>query len=136
MTNKFNTAWQLVRVDARAIKDPILKLATVAEFLQKNPNFANYERVLNWIQMTGVAYKGDTRALYEKAAESLKAMRHAYVGVEESEADDFARFARTDLERIYKDLQSRKYGFQFNKVPKQHVEYVVRLKAYLDQTAE
>lgn len=130
MVNKFNTSWQLVRVNARDIKDPEAKLAYVLDFLNEHRDIYNYERVLNWVKMTAIAYKDETRELYESAAAELTDQRSFY-NLTTDTPTDFKLFERTDLERLYKDLERRKYGFQIPTAPKSHADYVEQLRQYL-----
>jgi hypothetical protein len=132
IVNKFNIHWQIVRVDARKIKDPAKKIEFVLQFLDKHKNVHNYGRVLNWIKMTGVAYKGDTRKLFEDAAAELQKNESKYSSTEDND-NDLSKVPRSDLEKVYKDLSTRKYGFQFANAPKAHVDFLASLKKHLEK---
>lgn len=128
--NKFNIYWQIVRVKARDIKDVHAKLKYVLDFLNKHKNIHNYERVLNWVQMTGVAYKGEQRKAFEDAAAKLKENKDAYSSSEDLD-NDLSKVDRSEVEKVYADLSKRKYGFQYKTVPKAHVEFMEKLKSHL-----
>ncbi len=125
-TNKFNIKWQIVRTDARDIKDPSKKLSFVLNFLKNNPSKQNYDRVANWVKMTGVSYKGEDREKYEKAHETLKASQDDYK--EGDEENDLSKASTSEIEKVYKDLSKRKYGFQYKSVPKDHSAFMNELE--------
>lgn len=129
-TNKFNIKWQIVRTDARDIKDPGKKLSFVLNFLKQNPNKQNYDRVLNWVKMTGVAYKGDDRAKFEKEYDDLKTKSDDY-DREESDDNDLSKISTSELKKVYNDLSKRKYGFQYKSVPKDHTQFMAALEKEL-----
>lgn len=130
MSNKFNIHWQVARVNARGIKDPVEKLEYVIRFLDDNPNINNYDRVLNWVVMTGIAYPQPTRGLFEEAADMLRAEKANYQQEEDMD-NDLDTVPHEDLERVYQDLSKRKYGFQFKSTPIAHIQFMERLKNYL-----
>jgi len=125
-TNKFNIKWQIVRTDARDIKDPSKKLSFVLNFLKNNPSKQNYDRVANWVKMTGVSYKGEDREKYEKAYETLKSNQDDYK--EGDEENDLSKASTSEIEKVYKDLSKRKYGFQYKSVPKDHIAFMNELE--------
>lgn len=125
--NKFNIHWQIVRTNARDIKDVDDKISFVLRFLNKNKNIHNYGRVHNWLKMTGVAYKGEKREKFEKAAKQIENSKEKYSS-EEDMSNDLDSVSRDDLEKVYKDLSKRKYGFQYKSVPKAHTEFLNKLK--------
>jgi hypothetical protein len=130
--DKFNIQWQIVRTDARGIKDPSKKIAFVMSYLNKHKNVHNYGRVHNWLKMTGVAYKGDDRKKFEDAVASLE-KRHGEFSSSQDTDGDLSKMSKDQLNKVYKDLSKRKYGFQYKNVPKAHTEFLGRLKAELDK---
>lgn len=131
-TNKFDIKWQIVRTDARDIKDPAKKLSFVLNFLEKNPSKQNYDRVANWVKMTGVSYKGDDREKFEKAHDKLKQSKEEYKE-SNTEDNDLSKISTSELEKVYKDLSKRKYGFQYKSVPKDHTAFMNELEKELRQ---
>lgn len=130
--DKFNIQWQIVRTDARAIKDPGKKIQFVLSFLNKHKNIHNYGRVHNWLKMTGVAYKGDVRKKFEDAVAKLE-KRHGEFSSTQDTDGNLSKMTTAQLQKVYKDLSKRKYGFQYKNVPKAHTEFMGRLKAELDK---
>jgi hypothetical protein len=130
--DKFNIQWQVVRTDARAIKDPGKKIQFVLNFLNKHKNIHNYGRVHNWLKMTGVAYKGDVRKKFEDAVAKLE-KRHGEFSSTQDTDGYLSKMTTAQLQKVYKDLSKRKYGFQYKNVPKAHTEFMGRLKAELDK---
>ena len=43
-------------------------------------------------------------------------------------SNDLGSVSKDDLEKVYKDLSKRKYGFQYKSVPKAHTEFLNKLK--------
>ena len=76
--NKFNIAWQIERVKARSIKDVNQKVKHVVSFLNKNKSKENYERVLNWLKMTKVAYRSEAqRKVFDDAIAKVSKTRYS-----------------------------------------------------------
>jgi hypothetical protein len=128
--NKFSLPWQIVRVQVRSIKNVPQKISRVVAFLKDNPNAHNYERVMNWLKMTQVAYKGDDRLLFDPAIHELTTHKSRY----DSQADtpvDLSKFSTADIQMVLKDLSKRKYGFQFATTPKDHIAFVEALHTEL-----
>lgn len=128
-TNKFSIAWQIVRTNAKDQKDPDKKIQYVLDFLKQNPSRENYDRVLNWVKMTGVAYKDDIRKKFEDATAKLISTKNEYQGADNE--NDLSKISTAELTKVHKDLKKRKYGFQFKSVPKDHVEFMNALEAEL-----
>jgi len=127
MINKFTPAWQITRVKARDIKDPWTKLKFVTDWLDKYPTYNNYQRVLNWVRMTGLPYSDPFKTLYHNKANELTKKSWTDNTVDDM---DFKNFDINDLTKVFKDLRARKYGFQF-KTPQSHIKFVTQLKVYL-----
>tara|TARA_R100000008_G_C3524481_1_gene135811 strand:+ start:240 stop:644 length:405 start_codon:yes stop_codon:yes gene_type:complete len=130
--NKFNIDWQIVRTDARAVKDVDKKIAFVLKFLNKERNVYNYWRVHNWLKMTGVAYKGDNRDKFANAVAEIENNKNKYSSTKDT-AGDLSKISTSDLQKVYKDLSKRKYGFQYKNTPKAHTEFIDSLKGELDK---
>lgn len=130
--NKFNIHWQIVRTQARDIKDPSKKLHHVMSYLNAHKNQHNYGRVLNWVKMTGVAYKGGDRSMFENAAKALEKRAHEFTSTEDT-ANDLSKISTDDLKKVHKDLSKRKYGFQYKSVPKAHTDFMSQLQGELDK---
>ena len=131
-TNKFNIQWQIVRTHVRTIKDIDRKIKYVLNFLNKNKNIHNYGRVLNWLNMTGVAYKGDARDKFVDAANGIKDNKSKYGSLKDIDGD-LSKISKDDLEKVYKDLSKRKYGFQYKSIPKAHTDFMDKLKDALNE---
>jgi len=129
--DKFNIQWQLARTQARDIKDVDKKISFVLSYLNKNKNIHNYGRVHNWLKMTGVAYKGDQREKFMDAVKSLEANKNKYSSTEDT-GNDISKMSTAELQKVYKDLSKRKYGFQIKTVPKAHTDFLAALKKELE----
>jgi len=130
--NKFNIHWQIVRTQARDIKDPDAKIKHVMNHLNSNKNIHNFGRVHNWLKMTGVAYKGDDRAKFEQATGALEKRKSEFSSSEDN-GNDLSKVSTADLQKVHKDLSKRKYGFQYKTVPKAHTDFMDQLKSELDK---
>jgi len=129
-TNKFNIHWQIVRTNARDIKDVDKKIQYVIRFLNANKNIHNYERVMNWLKMTAVAYKGSQREKFIDVIEDIESQSSKYTNTKDMD-NDFSKVPREDVEKVFKDLSKRKYGFQYKTAPKAHNDFMASLKDYL-----
>ena len=128
--NKFNVAWQLARVQARAIKDVKKKLNFVLLYLAQNNTQQDKGRVLNWLKMTKVAYKDtDTRFLFDEYIDMAEMVKVS----DNDNKSKMSDMSKQELELIYKDLKTRKYGFQFKSVPKAHTEFMKDLEAEIER---
>lgn len=130
--NKFNIHWQIVRTQARGIKDPDQKISHVMKHLNSNKNVHNFGRVHNWLKMTGVAYKGEDRTKFEHATDALEKRKDEFSSTEDT-GNDLSKVSKEDLQKVHKDLSKRKYGFQYKSVPKAHTEFMDQLKTEMDK---
>lgn len=126
MTNKFQIDWQLARLNARKEKDVEKKIEIVTFFLEKFPSVDNYNRVVNWLRMTSLAYKKSSQyAQFLARIQTLQAQLYNIIDY----GNNFGKHNLCALYELLKDLESRKYNFQFGgKVPKDHIEFVNELK--------
>src|ERR1041385_8374147 len=114
--NKYNTLWQIARVYARTLKDPRDKIGHVVAFLNSHKSAENLERVLNWLDMTRLGYKGRPEEdLFVGVMLSLKMRESRCTALD----DDVELESLADgvLTALYKDLVKRKYGFRYKHPP-------------------
>jgi hypothetical protein len=132
--NKFNISWQLVRTEARDIKDVTEKISFVLRFLKDHPNKHNYGRVHNWLRMTKLGYKSQPKeaSKFDKALEALDKKKENYSSEEDYETD-IKDLSDEKLQKVYKDLKKRKYGFQIKTVPKAHTEFLSKLEKEIEK---
>ena len=132
--NKFNIHWQIVRTQAKAIKSVKDKIQHVLSFLEENPNHHNYIRVLNWLKTTGMAYpKGSPMAqAFHDAIDTLAENVEDYVNVLDDIDNDLSNISTEDLKMVLKDLNKRKYNFQFKKTPQDHIDFVATVEKELE----
>ena len=131
---KFNPLWQLTRVKARQMRDFKEKLKSVLAYLEKYPNVHDYARVHNWLVMTAAGYKNkmpEAAMEFMKAADKIETNKDLY-SLPKDNGFELSDFTFEELQMILKDLQGRKYGFQFKSIPKAHTEFVEALKKQLD----
>ena len=126
--NKFHIHWQLVRTKAKQIKSPKKKLQFVLFYLFDYPNRHNYERVMNWIKTTAMAYKGSPKVLFENATGRLERNIKNFSDTNDAPKDSFEGVSTEDLRMVLDDLEKRKYGFQFKKTPVAHTMFVNKLR--------
>jgi hypothetical protein len=133
-TNKFNISWQIVRVNARGIKDVKDKVYYVLNFLKNNSNKHNYERVHNWLNMTKLGYKTapESTKVFDSALEYIEHHKNDKFSSEEDSPNDLKVVSTEDLQKVYKDLKQRKYGFQFKSIPKEHIKFLSLLEKELE----
>lgn len=132
--NKFNIHWQITRVEAKKIKDPKDKIAHVMLFLDSFPNYYNYYRVLNWAKMTKLGYKDERSInLFNTALHFMEQHKRRYIENREDMDNSFDDVSTENLEMVYKDLQKRKYDFQYRGQPKDDKEFQERLKEEINK---
>ena len=128
MINKFNISWQLVRVKAKKIKDVENKIEFVLNFLKKNNSKENFGRIINWLKMARLGYKDtNKRQLFIDALDLAEKIKCDV----RDKVNDLSLIISDDLLMVYRDLNKRKYGFQYKSIPKSHIEFVTKLKAEL-----
>lgn len=132
--NKFNISWQLVRTEARDIKDVSKKISFVLRFLKDHPNKHNYGRVHNWLRMTKLGYKSQPQEVskFDNALETLDKKKENYSSDEDYETD-IKDLSDDKLQKVYKDLKKRKYGFQIKTVPKAHTAFLNKLEKEIEK---
>jgi len=132
--NKFNISWQLIRTEARDIKDVSEKISFVLKFLKDHPNKHNFGRVHNWLRMTKLGYKSYPKEVvkFDKALETLNKKKENYSSEEDYEAN-IEDFSDEKIEKVYKDLKKRKYGFQIKTVPKAHTQFLSKLEKEIEK---
>jgi hypothetical protein len=132
--NKFDIGWQVVRTDARDIKDVPKKISFVLHFLNSHPTKENYGRVHNWLRMAKLGYKSEPEKAqdFEHALDQIENHKEKYSSEETSEGD-LSSISNDKLQKVYKDLKKRKYGFQIKTVPKAHTEFLHKLEKELSK---
>lgn len=128
--SKFNLKWQLVRLEAKSVKNVQEKISIVDKYLKEVQSKYAFERVYNWAVMTAVAYKGEDREQLKNYAQDIK-MRGEYIN--EDFDISFNEVPTNLLKLLLKDLEKRKYGFQYNKTPRDHIDFVEKLTQYLEE---
>lgn len=130
--NKFDIGWQVVRTDARDLKDVPEKISFVLQFLNSHPTKENYGRVHNWLRMTKLGYKSEPEKSqkFENALDQIENNKEKYSSEGSSEGD-LSSISNEKLKKVYKDLKKRKYGFQIKTVPKAHTEFLNKLETEL-----
>jgi hypothetical protein len=131
--DKFDINWQIVRTDARDIKDVSQKISHVMHFLNDNPTKENYGRVHNWLRMTKLGYKSEPEKAqeFEHALDKIENNKDKYSS--EGSKGDISSISDDKLKKVYKDLKKRKYGFQIKTVPKAHTNFLGELEKELEK---
>lgn len=127
VVNKYNLDWQMVRLEARKTKNVDAKLRLVTKFFLKNKSTQNLVRILNWSQMTKLGYGGAHAHKFMSFEVAMRAYGLKLPTTAE-ERNNFAAYPREKLKALLKDLQGRKWSFQFKQAPKEHIEFVIQLE--------
>lgn len=134
MTNKFNIHWQVVRLEAKGLRSVSHKIELVLSWLRSNSNQHNYERVMNWLRTSGYAYSNLEKQEFERARLYLLRNKPRFCMDKEDMDDDFNAYSKGVLEALLKDLENRKYAFQYGgQAPVSHNEFVDKLRDALQQ---
>jgi tRNA G18 (ribose-2'-O)-methylase SpoU len=133
MVDKFNTAWQIVRLRAQQIKDYETKLNFVLLYLYAHPNRHNYGRVHNWLVMTAAGYKDQKiKKVFCSQAKEIEVSKQLYSSETDNDCS-LKELSNNFLKQLYSNLKKRKYNFQFKSVPEAHTRYLGELEAELNQ---
>lgn len=128
--NKFNIHWQIARVNAKDIKCVDSKIHYILNFLYANSNVFNYHRVMNWLNMTKLAYNQQIRDVFDNYINELKLNESNFSDVDSD--NDLDLIDIDDIIKVYRDLNKRKYNFQYNKTPKDHIMFMNLLQQRID----
>jgi len=134
MVNKFDIHWQVVRLHAKSLKGS-KKIGYVIDFLQQNRYHNNWRRVHNWLQMLLLSYKKSNNYMVKlilSTISDLESFRYTFDDNQMTLKD----VNTTTLLKLHKDLSKRKYNFQYNKIPKAHVEFMLQLDSEIELMKE
>jgi|TARA_B110000285_G_scaffold193566_1_gene222666 hypothetical protein len=121
VSDKWDIDWQVVRVNARLIKDYDDKFNYVIDWFKDHPSKNNYGNVKNWIKMTCMGYKKDPKN-WIQIIDEVNILSFQKMSL-------LSEVNTEDLQRVLNDLSKRKYNFQFKgRVPKGHIEFVSALE--------
>lgn len=121
--NKFSPSWQNVRVKAKKEKDVSRKIQIVLDYVKSSCTEADILRVLNWLKTTAMGY---VKVSPSKAAEFNKAVKEVetLTPKDKDNNSSLKDLTLSELIEIQKDLKTRKYNFQFKKVPVDHTSFM------------
>lgn len=127
---KFNAAWQLQRTKAKLIKNVDQKILFVCSYFFQNKTVQDKQRVLNWLNMTKVAYKENmVRCKFDVALNEVKQV----CVVQDDNTYTLDDLTIEEVKQVYDDLKKRTYNFQFKKVPKDHIKFMELLERRIDE---
>lgn len=132
--NKYDLAWQIVRMTARKEKRVERKIRIVTQFFMKNKSAQNAARVLNWAHMTKLGYRGEYAHKFISLEVAIRA--YAITAPLVAECNDFNLYPKETLRALLKDLKGRKWSFQFKQAPKDHIEFVRQLEEAINGKEE
>ena len=120
-SSKWNIDWQLVRVQARSLKNWNEKKTFILNWYRDNPSSQNYSRVMNWVRMTCMGYKISPN-------DTITELKTIEVQSGLSDTTTMKHVSIEDLQKVLKDLTKRKYNFQFKgQTPQGHIDFVETL---------
>ncbi|MFA7127910.1 MAG: hypothetical protein WC136_01935 [Sphaerochaeta sp.] len=128
--NKFNPLWQIARLRAKEIKNVNEKIKFIMEYLERNKNIYDKNRVENWLKTTRMAYKATplNQLKFDKALTKIPQMQFDF----NDNNSQITDLSLKDAKDVLRDLKKRKYNFQFNKAPQDHIEFVAKLEEYIN----
>lgn len=131
-TDKYQIDWQIVRARAKKLNDYNEKISLVKEFILSNTTIENIERASNWANMSVLGYKNSNTQAAATFANFVCYLDENFEdAVNEVFENDFSKYSFADLERLLKDLKSRKFNFQYNGVPKVQEMFVEEIENYI-----
>jgi hypothetical protein len=128
--NKFNPLWQIARLRAKEIKNVNEKIKFIMEYLERNKNIYDKNRVENWLKTTRMAYKATplNQLKFDKALTKIPQMQFDF----NDNNSQITDLSLKDAKDVLRDLKKRKYNFPFNKAPQDHIEFVAKLEEYIN----
>ena len=105
---KFDIEWQIKRVSLKSYKTYIEKCDVAADYLMKNKNIADRERVLNYLEGLSMAYKNADRKYILDFKDELAKIE---VSAENKCNVDLNQFTHKELTSVGKDLMVRAKGW-------------------------
>lgn len=128
--NKFNANWQLVRVKVKNISNIKEKIDIVKNYLDSNKNIYDKERVLNWTKTIKMSYKDDfKKMLLDDFINYINTLNYTI----EDNKSSLKDLTLDDINLIYNDLRKRKYNFQFKKIPKAHIDFIIEIEIEIEK---
>lgn len=133
--NKFHAPYQVLRVDIRSEKDPKKKVWMMRTFLDKEKTYENYIRLKNLARTTAMAYRDpEVKSVFADFIDEINSME---ITEHEVAPKGPETLSTSDLEKVLKDLGTRKYDFQFKgKAPQDHVDFVEKGLAELENRSQ
>jgi len=128
--NKFNTLWQIARVEAKDIKDVDQKIEHVKKCLFNNPSQENFGRITNWTSMTKLGYKNTSMESVQKFEDFLDFLdNHKLEFTAEDKDIDLHDVPEDVFWNVYNDLIHRSNNFQHKgKRPVTMSQYLAKMK--------
>ena len=128
--NKFNTLWQIARVEAKNIKDVDQKIEHVKKCLLDNPSPENLGRVTNWTSMTKLGYKKSSMESVLKFEDFLDYLDNNKQKFNAADKDvDLYNIPEDIFSELYSDLIHRSNNFQHRgKRPETMSQYLAKMK--------
>lgn len=105
---KFDIEWQIKRVSLKSYKTYIEKCNVAADYLMKNKNIADRERVLNYLEGLSMAYKNADRKYILDFKDELAKIE---VSAENKCNVNLNEFSHKELTSVGKDLMIRAKGW-------------------------
>jgi len=105
---KFDIEWQIKRVSLKSYKTYIEKCDVAADYLMKNKNIADRERVLNYLEGLSMAYKNADRKYILDFKDELAKIE---VTAENKCNVNLNEFSHKELTSVGKDLMVRAKGW-------------------------
>lgn len=105
-----NLEWQLVRVSLKEYKDYRDKIAKVLEYLEKEPTFQTYVRVVNYLEGLALGYKNPNPKAYthiNNIVARYKEQEDSYKWSEDDGTRSQYRWTDKQIIKCYKDNMKR-----------------------------
>jgi hypothetical protein len=101
---KYQLDWQIVRVKAKKIKEPLKKVDFVLDYYNKNKNYDNWERCVNWMEGLAMGYKiPAVRQMIEDRIEDFVKVNNR----EQYSEPNYKKYSNEDLYECLRDNWNR-----------------------------
>lgn len=130
--SKYDLNWQIFRVSLKKLKTVQEKIYAAENYLIKNCNKADKERVLNYLEGLSMSYTDERRDIVKSKFNDLLLME---VSEENNTSTNFDEYSKEELNGLMKDLMIRTKNWLANGYNNKELnDFILSIAIYLNST--
>ena len=130
--SKYDLNWQIFRVSLKKLKTVQEKIYAAENYLIKNCNKADKERVLNYLEGLSMSYTDERRDIVKSKFNDLLLME---VSEENNTSTNFDEYSKEELNGLMKDLMIRTKKWLANGYNNKELnDFILSIAIYLNST--